>query len=100
MYNENSFIGYIWKWFMKGFLITGFIWAIFTIFQDQPEVIESESFWKNEDKSISPVDVSSYDYNNRVINYRDYNKSDRAWIYQSSGDEGIDIEELIDLYED
>lgn len=97
---EDDFMRYIKGWFIRGFIFIIFIEVIFSMLEDKPEVDNSEPYWKNEDKSIHPKDVSSYDYDNRVINYRDYTPYNDSSKYEPILDDEIDIETLIDLYED
>lgn len=103
MSEQMSFMGGVIRFFFKGFLILSFVWVFFTFTDDEPKVANTKPYWLNEDHTIHPKDVSSYDYDNRIIHYRDYSTPPPVrevdWVDYDSEEE-IDIEMLIDLYED
>lgn len=92
------------KYFFKGFIILVIISGIFNLVEILKETPpeEPKEYWFNIDRTKPATDISGYDYENRLIIYRDYTPSQKSkWSeIKPETTEELDIEQLIDLYID
>lgn len=98
---------YVAPWFWLAMIITTII-AVYDYLKPEEAKPKRDSYWLNDDPTRPATDVARYDYDNRILIYREYNDNtarDRQAAQQTESSRNTpftdwyDASDYYDLYE-